>query len=72
LVDAAHDAYLATIPEGTKPAKTRFVTMNEVVRKAFAEESEEVKREVEEYRRKLREEPVEDQDKETRNSNYQE
>jgi hypothetical protein len=72
LVDAAHDAYLATIPAGAKPAKSRFATMNEVVKKAYTEETEEVKREVEEYRRKSKEEPVDNQDKEARNSNYQE
>jgi hypothetical protein len=72
LVDVAWAAYLATVPADTKPAKTRFAIMNEVVQKTFAEETEEVKKEVEEYRRKLKEEPVEDnQDKEVRNSNYQ-
>jgi hypothetical protein len=72
LVDVVWAAYLATVPADMKPAKMRFAIMNEVVQKMFAEETEEVKKEIEEYCRKLKEEPIEDnQDKEVRNSNYQ-
>jgi hypothetical protein len=72
LVDVTWAAYLATVPADTKPAKTRFAIMNEVVQKMFAKETEEVKKEVKEYCQKLKEEPVEDnQDKEVHNSNYQ-
>ena len=47
--------------------------MNEVVQKVWAEETEEVKQKVEEHRRKVKEEPDDDnQDREARNKNYQE
>jgi hypothetical protein len=56
-----------------KPTKSRFSIMNEVVQKAWAEETEEVKQKVEEHRRKVKEEPDDDnQDREARNKNYQE
>jgi hypothetical protein len=73
IVNAAYEAYLATIPPNTKP-KTRFVIMNQVVQQSFAEETEEVKAEVEEYRRKLKDGPevgIDNQDRDERNHNYQ-
>jgi molecular chaperone DnaK (HSP70) len=74
MVDAAYEIHLKTVPEGAKPTRTRFSIMNEVVQKAWAEETEEVKQSVEEHRRKMKEEPVDDQqtDLDKRNKKYQE
>jgi hypothetical protein len=72
LVDDAYEAYLKTVPDGTKP-KIRFVIMNEVVQAEWAKETEEVKKEVEEHRLKVKEEPVDDdQGSEARNKGFQE
>ena len=73
LVDAAYQTHLKSVPEDTKP-KSRFSIMNEIVQKAWAEETEEVKAIVEEYRQKSRDEQPGDtqgQDTEARNKNYQ-
>ena len=74
IVDAAYKAYLETVPPDTKPEKTCFAIMNQVVQKAFAEEMEEVKAEVEEYRQKVKEVSevdTDNQDRDGHNNNYQ-
>jgi hypothetical protein len=72
LVDAAYEAHLMSVPEDTKPTRTRFSIMNEVIQKAWAEETEEVKKIVEEYHQKPKEEQSGgSQDREARNQSYQ-
>jgi hypothetical protein len=54
LVESAWQEYLSSVPEGSTPKKTRFVVKNELIQRLYAQESDEVKEEVEEYRQKMR------------------
>jgi hypothetical protein len=53
-VDEAWKEYLNQIPEGQKPGKTLFEIRNHVVQKLYEEETDEVKQEVEEHRKKMK------------------
>jgi hypothetical protein len=55
LVETAWEEYLSTRPEGSKPEKSQFTVKNELIQNLYAEESEEVKEEVERHRQKMRE-----------------
>ena len=52
LVDAEYEIHIKTLKEGTK-AKTRIQIQTEVSRREYEKEAEEVKAEVEAYRKKL-------------------
>lgn len=53
-VEEAWNRYLSEVPEGQKPAKTLFEVRNRVVRELYENETDEVKQEVEEHRKRMK------------------
>jgi hypothetical protein len=53
-VEEVWEEYLNHVPEGQKPGKTLFEIRNQVVQKLYEEETDEVKQEVEEHRKKMK------------------
>lgn len=68
LVEDAWQAYLTSVPEGSKPEKSRFAAKNELIQDLYAKETDDVKEEVEKHRQKMKLGEV-DLDKEGRSRN---
>jgi hypothetical protein len=69
IIDEEYAAYLASVKDGEKP-KTRIQIQTDVGRREYEKESDEVKTEVEAYRKSLTDGP-EDQSEEQRAQKYQ-
>lgn len=70
-VDSAWQEYLKTLPKGKKPEKSIFEIRNRVAKELYADETDEVKQEVEEHRQSMRDGPDESADTSRRNKGFQ-
>lgn len=71
LVESAWETYRAQFPMDTKPPKTRFAVMNELIQELYAAETKEVREQVEAHRQKLKEKVYTKENGEAQNQLYQ-
>lgn len=53
-IDETWQQYLSEVPEGQKPEKTLFEIRNKLARQMYEAETDEVKQEVEEHRKRMK------------------